>query len=77
MDWVADWEDPAKWPKELGDLGYRFERHADGDPLRLAAEAGARSPVTLTTINISLAMRQALRRYLGLEPAMSTPTPGA
>ena len=77
VDFVADWEDPGKWPKELGDLGYRFERHADGDPLRLTAQVSARSPVTLMTINISLAMRKALRRYLGLEPATSAPTPGA
>jgi hypothetical protein len=77
IDFVADWEDPGKWPKELRELGYRFERHADGDPARLAAEISARSPVTLTTINISLAMRKALRRCLGLEPAASVQTPSA
>jgi hypothetical protein len=76
VDFVADWEDPTKWPKELADLGYRFERHADGDPLRLAAEVSARSPVTSTTINISLAMRKALRRYLNLEPAVTAATSG-
>jgi hypothetical protein len=77
VDFVADWEDPGKRPKELWELGYRFEKHADGDPPRLAAEISARSPVTLTTINISLAMRKALRRFLGLEPATSAPTPSA
>jgi hypothetical protein len=77
VDFVADWEDPGKRPKELWELGYRFEKHADGDPPRLAAEISARSPVTLTTINISLAMRKALRRCLGLEPATSAPTPSA
>lgn len=75
---VADWEDPVKWTKELADLGYQFEkRPQEGDPLHAAAESGARNPVTLTTINISLAIRKALRRYLDLEPAASAPTSGA
>ncbi len=78
VTFVADWEDPVKWTKELADLGYQFEKRSqEGDPLHAAAESGARNPVTLTTINISLAIRKALRRYLDLEPAASAPTSGA
>ena len=35
----------------------------------LEARAAARRPIFKTSINITLAIRIALRRYLGLEPA--------
>jgi hypothetical protein len=70
VDFVVEWEDPTKGSKELGRLGYGFEKHdTNDDPLRMAAEAAVRSPVVATTINITLAIRKALRRYLGIEPA--------
>ena len=72
----AEREDPAKWTKksikELHRLGYRFEHHkAKTDPLSIAAEAAVRSPVFKTTINPTLAIRKALRRYLGIEPVLT------
>jgi hypothetical protein len=73
IDAVVAWEDPGPWTNELRLLGYKFEQHdTDRDPLHQAAEATARSPVFKTTINVSLAIRKALRRYLGIEPAMSS-----
>jgi hypothetical protein len=73
IDAVVAWEDPRPWTNELRLLGYKFEQHdTDRDPLHQAAEATARSPVFKTTINVSLAIRKALRRYLGIEPAMSS-----
>jgi hypothetical protein len=66
-DFVADWENPAKWPKELKQLGYHFEERAATDPIRVAADVSVRNPITVNTINISLAIRRTLCRYLGLE----------
>lgn len=67
---VAAWENPNKWAKELHALGYRFERHdGDGDPLSVTAAKSIRSPVLTTSANITFAVRRALRRYLGIEPA--------
>jgi hypothetical protein len=72
VDFVAKWEDPTLWSKDLRRLGYEYENHdTDHDPLRLAAEATASSPVYKTTINVSLAIRRALRRYLGIESPAS------
>jgi hypothetical protein len=69
MDFMAEWENPTRWAKELKLLGFKYENHAtDDDPLYRAAEASTRSPLFLTTINITLAIRKALRRYLGIEP---------
>ncbi len=69
INFVVDWEEPTKWPKELKSLNYEFERHdADIDPLCINAQAIANSPFVTTTINITLALRRALRRYLGIEP---------
>jgi hypothetical protein len=66
---VAAWEDPTRWSRELNLLGYGYEKRAsEGDPLRAAAEAAISSPLFTATINISLAIRKALRRYLGIEP---------
>jgi hypothetical protein len=66
---VEAWEDPTRWPHELRALGYRYEQHGDDDPLRTTAAATVKSPLFTTNVNISLAIRKALRRYLGIEPA--------
>jgi hypothetical protein len=67
---VADWENPHGWSKELARLDYALEPHnTAADPLCLAAAATAQSPLVHTTVNVTLAIRQALRRYLGFEPA--------
>jgi hypothetical protein len=72
IEFVEDWEDRAKVRRELKLLDYRYENHnLNDDPLRLAAEAAARSPVIKTTINISLALRRGLRRYLEIETPIS------
>jgi hypothetical protein len=65
----AAWEDPTRWSRELNSLGYCFEQHGDDDPLRATAAAAVNSPLFTTTVNVSLAIRKALRRYLGIEPA--------
>ena len=69
---VAEREDPSRWTKksikELNRAGYRLEDHeGKADPLWVAAEAAVRSPILKTTINVTLAVRKALRRYLGIE----------
>ncbi len=65
IDFVVQWEDPTPWSKDLRLLGYKYEKHGrEQDSLRLAAEAAALDPVFKTTINISLAIRKALRLYL-------------
>lgn len=68
-DAYVAWEDRTRWPRELNSLGYSFEQHADDDPLPTTAAATVKSPLFKTTINISLAIRKTLRRYLGIEPA--------
>jgi hypothetical protein len=69
IKFIADYEDPSKWLKRLHSLGYRFENHdGEADPLWVAAEVAVRSPILKTTVNITLAVRKALRRYLHLEP---------
>jgi hypothetical protein len=73
VSFVAEYEDPSRWTKKtmkgLRRFGYQFERHGNqADSLRVAAADAVRSPVFKTTINISLAIRKALRRYLGIEP---------
>ena len=72
-DIVPKWEDPSIWSDRLDPdfLDYQYEDHgSDGDPLVIAAEAAARSPLFKTTVNVTLAIRKALRRYLGIEPAV-------
>jgi hypothetical protein len=71
-DFVPKWQDPNSWSDRLdpGFLDYKHEDHgADDDPLGMAAEAAARSPTFKATINVTLTIRKALRRYLGIEPA--------
>lgn len=66
------WENPIDLSDRLdpGFLDYHYEDHgADGDPLRIAAIAAAQSPILKTSINVTLAIRKALRRYLGIELA--------
>jgi len=49
-------------------LGYRFEIHdGDADALCVAAGSAVRSPIFRTTVDVTLAVRKALRRYLGVE----------
>jgi hypothetical protein len=68
---VESWETPN--PKELSRLGYQYEKHAgENDPLRLAAAATVRSPLFCSKVNVGLAIRKALRRYLYLEPPALT-----
>jgi hypothetical protein len=69
---VAKWEHPFRWSDRLDHdfLDYQYEEHGgEDDPLGAAGEATARSPVFKTTVNVALAVRKALRRYLGIEPA--------
>jgi hypothetical protein len=68
-DAVVVWEDPVRWSRELNRLGYLYEeRSSEDDPLRKVAKATIESPLFTTTINVSLAIRKTLRRYLGIEP---------
>ena len=66
-DVVSEWEEPTKWTKELRSLSYEYEKLPADDSLRRAAEATVRNPLSTTTINISFAIRRAIRRYLGIE----------
>jgi hypothetical protein len=71
IKFIADFEDPSKWLKRLQGLGYRFENHdGEADPLCVAAESGVRNPIFRTIVNVTLVVRKALRRYLGIEPAL-------
>jgi hypothetical protein len=68
------WEDKRSWADRIDPrfLNYRYEnRDGDNDPLMLMARAAAARPVFKTSINITLAIRLALRRYLGLEPSLT------
>jgi hypothetical protein len=65
---VAEWEDPDKAVGGLQELGYAYEHHDVGDPLRAAADATARNCSFKTVVNASLALRKALRCYLELGP---------
>jgi hypothetical protein len=75
----AKWQDPTNWADKINlrFLKYEYERHdTTDDPLRIAAEAAIRAPLFKSTFNLSLAIRKALRRYLGIEPALSDSTIG-
>jgi hypothetical protein len=76
-DFIPKWANPYSWSDRLdpGFLDYRYENHdADDDPVRIAAEASVRSSVFKIAVNVTLAIRKALRRYLGIEPG--APGPG-
>lgn len=69
---TAKWDQTNAWSDRLDRnfLNYHYENHeAEDDPLRMTAEATARSPLFKWTINVTLAVRKALRRYLSIEPA--------
>ena len=67
-------DDPEPVAKQLAAIGYRYERHdKDRDPLCLAADASIRSPLVTTSVNVTLAIRRALRRYLEITPPASEP----
>ena len=71
-DVAPKWEDPRSSANRIDPkfLNYQFEHHDDEtDPLMREARAVAQRPVVKTSINITLALRLALRRYLGIEPA--------
>jgi len=71
-DYVAKWSS-FELPDEINPsfLKYQHEKHnTDDDPLCIEAEATARSPMFKTSVNLSLAIRKALRRYLGLDPKL-------
>jgi len=70
-DFVADWENPDKFPRELKRLGYEYEKHPADAPLRVMGQSAARNFTFKMTVNITLAIRKALRRYLELEPAIA------
>ena len=64
------WGDRANASDRLSPayLRYTFEDHrAPNDPLRLAAATAFRSPTFKLSVDVSLVIRKALRRYLGLE----------
>ena len=63
----SEWEEPTKWTRELQESGSEYEKLLADDPLRRAAEATVHNPLSTTTINISFAIRRAIRRYLGIE----------
>jgi hypothetical protein len=75
------WKAQRLWAEciDRGVIKYGKERHDDdNEPLILLARTATQRPVFKTSINIGLALRLALRRYLGIEPAalgcrMSTP----
>ena len=63
-------------PKSLNLWATDFERHdGDRDPLCIAAYASIRSPLVTTSVNVTLAIRKALRRYLDIEPVVSASAP--
>jgi hypothetical protein len=69
---AAKWAQPDAWSDRLPSkfLEYHFEDHsAADDPLWLRAEAAARDATVTITINLTSAVRKALRRYLGLDAA--------
>jgi hypothetical protein len=78
-DVAPKWEDPHVEANRIDPafLNYHYEphhyepHHDETDPLMREARAAAQRPVFKTSINISLALRLALRRYLGLEPLLS------
>src|SRR4051812_35363304 len=63
---VSKWQHPWIWADQVAprDLHYEYENYdSDDDPVCIAAAAAVRSPVFKTTVNLSLAIRKALRRY--------------
>ena len=73
IDFVTGGDNPEASSPQLRELGYRWETLPPKARLRLAANNVAHGFISKTTINISLALRKALRRYLALEPAVAPP----
>jgi hypothetical protein len=77
---VAKWQHPHHRADRIDPrfLKYKFEQHdSPDDPQCIAADAAVRSPRVKTSVNASLVIRTALRRYLGIEseePAVGEPT---
>jgi hypothetical protein len=78
-DTSPKWEGRRLWADRIDPkfLNFHFERHdTDDDPLMYEGYAAAQRPIFKTSINITLAIRLALRRYLGLTlrymPSVST-----
>jgi hypothetical protein len=70
-DVAPKWQDPGSPANRIDPdfLNYQYEPHdGETDRLMLEARAAAQRPVFKTAINLSLAIRLALRRYLGIEP---------
>jgi len=66
---AEQWEDPRPWRVELEQLGYFVERHDRADDLlRQEAEDLVQTSFVRTSVNVSLAIRIAVRRCLGLDP---------
>jgi hypothetical protein len=70
VDFTANRENVVvrHFPQVLKTLGYKFENRSIDDPLRRAAANAVHNAVVVLTVNPTLAIRKALRRYLGLEP---------
>ena len=67
------WDGKRLWADRIDPkfLDYRYECHdGDDDPLMQMGHAAAWRPIFTTSINMTLAVRLALRRYLGLEPLL-------
>jgi hypothetical protein len=69
VDFTAREEDVLRhFPPVLKSLNYKIENRSIDDPLRRAAANAVHNAVVVVTVNPTLAIRKALRRYLGLEP---------
>lgn len=73
LDFVAEWESAGMSARRLKELGYAIERRPRNDALRMAAAACARDFTFRTTVDISLAIKKALRRYLEIDPSITDP----
>ena len=76
---LAKWQNSRNWADRIDPrlLNFQYEEHdLDDDPLCLAAVAAVRGPLFKATINVTLAIRKALRRYLSLDPAILDSTIG-
>lgn len=70
------WAGKRQWADRIDPtfLDYTYECHdGEDDLLRMTGYAAAWRPIFKTTINMSLAIRLALRRYLGLEHGYRQP----
>jgi DNA-binding transcriptional MerR regulator len=75
---AAKWEGRRQSADQIDPrfLNYKFEDHVD-DPLASAGHAAKWRPISTMTINVSLAIRLALRRYLDIEPGADSSLVGA